>query len=328
MMKILFYGFRHGHINTLYQKVMESPLACVAGCVEENTEARENAIKKLGATFSDRSYEEWLSTDIDAVAIGGAYGDRGEAVIRALEAGKHILADKPLCTDVRQLERIRALSREKNLKVFCMLDLRDLPQVTAAKNILDGGSLGEVRNVSFNGQHCLNYGSRPGWYFEPGKHGGTVNDLAIHGIDLVRMLTGMEFTSADAVRTWNAYAHLHPDFKDCALLMARLENGAGVLADISYSAPSQAFSMPSYWEFRIWCDRGMLTFNYRDAFVTVFEEGADTPTRIEGIPAPMDYLERFVAEVNAPAERSETESVLRSTETALWLQQQAEEARA
>ena len=327
MLNVLFYGFRHGHVNALYQKVAESPLARVAGCVEENAEARAAAEKKLGAKFSDLSYGEWLTSSIDAVAIGGAYGNRGKAVIRALEAGKHVISDKPLCTSMEELDRIRELSREKNLKVGCMLDLRDLPQTVAAKQILGSGLLGEVRNVSFNGQHCINYGSRPAWYFEEGMHGGTVNDLSIHGIDLVRMLTGMEITHVDAVRTWNAYAHLHPNFRDCALLMARLENGAGLLADASYSAPSQAFSMPSYWEFRFWCARGMLSFNYVDGFVTVFEEGKDSPARIEGVKASADYLERFVTEVNTSEQREETEGVLRSTQTALRLQQIAEEGK-
>ena len=154
-------------------------------------------------------------------------------------------------------------------------------------------------------------------------HGGTVNDLAIHGIDLVRLLTGMEFARIDAARVWNAYATRHPAFKDCATFMARLENGAGVLADVSYSAPSQVFSMPTYWEFRIWCDRGLLTFSYNDPAVTVFEEGVPAPQRFEGLPPICDYLEDFAREI-AQNSRTVTENTLRSTESALSIQQLAE----
>jgi len=48
---------------------------------------------------------------------------------------------------------------------------------------------GDLVTISFGGQHALNY--RPGdadgraeWYFEEGKHGGTLTDIAVHGVDI------------------------------------------------------------------------------------------------------------------------------------------------
>ena len=95
-MKILFYGFRHNHIRALYKKAAADPCFEIVGCVEPNEAAREAAAAALGAVFSDRTYAEWLSTDIDAVAIGCPYGERGAAVIAALRAGKHVISDKHL----------------------------------------------------------------------------------------------------------------------------------------------------------------------------------------------------------------------------------------
>lgn len=321
--KILFYGFRHGHINALYKRVASSDIAEAAACIEENAEARKNAEKSLKATFSDVDYDTWLTSDIDAVAVGCAYGDRGRAIIKALKAGKHVIADKPICTSLSELSEIRHLSTENRLCVACMLDLRYLPQTLEAKQILDEGKLGEVRNISFNGQHCLSYGTRPSWYFEEGMHGGTINDIAIHGIDLVRMLTGMEFARIDAARVWNSYAYKHKHFKDCATFMARLSNGAGVLADVSYSAPSQVFSMPTYWEFRIWCEKGLLTFSYADKKVTFYAEGDKKPLVIEGKGLVDDYLDEFCNDISSKS-LDRTTSVLRSTETALTLQKAAD----
>ena len=235
--KFLFYGFRHGHIYSMYHLVEASDRAQIVACIEPDEAARAEAEQKTGRKFSDIPYEQWLQEDVDVVAIGDVYGLRGEDILRALKAGKHVIADKPLCTSLEQWEQIRSLSAEKDLKIGCMLDLRDIPQVQTAKAVLDSGRLGKVRNISFNGQHCLNYGQRPMWYFAPGMHGGTINDLAIHGIDLVRLLTGQEFAGFDAARVWNAYATQEPHFKDCATFMARLEDGTGVMADVSYSAP-------------------------------------------------------------------------------------------
>ncbi len=323
-LKILFNGFRHGHIDGLYQRVATSDIAEIAGCIEPHSEARAAAEKKLGVTFSDKSYEEWLKTDIDAVAIGNAYGERGQMILKALSAGKHVIADKPICTSLKELEEIASISREKNLKIACMLDLRYLPQTVKACEILDSGALGEIRNISFNGQHPLAYGTRPTWYFEKGMHGGTINDLGIHGVDLVRMLSHKEFASIDAARVWNSYAYRDKDFKDCALFMARLEGGAGVMADVSYSAPlPSAFSLPSYWEFRIWCEKGLLTFNWAEAAVTVYAEGRAEPVRYTKLPAEGDYLSEFAKEIQSNA-RDMTENILASSHTALTLQAQAD----
>ena len=322
-LKILFNGFRHSHVNSLYQKVQHNDAFEIAGCLEENADARKAAEMNLGAAFSDASYDQWLESDIDIVAIGGAYGERGEAVIKALAAGKHVIADKPICTDIKQLEQIKSLCIEKERKLVCMLDLRYLPQSLAARQFLRSGKLGSVRNISFNGQHYLDYGKRPGWYFEPGMHGGTINDLEIHGIDLVRMMTEMEFATIDTARCWNAYAVHETDFKDCALFVARLENGAGVMADISYSSPNFNEILPTYWEFRVWCDFGMLTFNYRDEYVTVYEQGMDKPQQILWNDDCGGYLADLRNEIKASSFDA-TENVLKSTAVALRLQKFAD----
>ena len=323
-MKILFYGFRHNHIRALYKKALASPDFEIVGCVEPDAAARAAAEEALGVTFSSLSYRQWLDDpELDAVAIGLAYGQRGEAVYHALRARKHVIADKPLCTSLKQLMAIQTASERFDCKIGCMLDLRDMPQTARAKEILDSGRLGQVRNITFTGQHCIDYAHRPAWYFEDGMHGGTVNDLAIHGIDLVRLLTGREFVHVDGARVWNAYATRHPDFKDCATFMARLDGGAGVLAEVSYSAPSQVFSMPTYWEFRIWCDRGLLTLSLNDPAVTVWEDGIPQPQRYDGLPPICDYLGDFAAEITGGT-RTLTENTLRSTETALKLQYAAD----
>jgi predicted dehydrogenase len=59
--------------------------------------------------------------EVDIVAVGDYYGVRGERVIAALERGKHVIADKPLCTSLAELDRIEQLAAEKGLSVFCQV---------------------------------------------------------------------------------------------------------------------------------------------------------------------------------------------------------------
>lgn len=318
-MKILFYGFRHVHIEGLYQKAVKNEKLEIVACLEEDKTAENQVAKKLGIVFDGKSYEHWLNTDVDIVAIGGRYGDRGNAVIKALKAGKHVIADKPLCTTLKQYEEIKKLCKEKNLKIACMFDLRYLPAARRAKEYFASGKLGQVRNVSFIGQHCLDYDNRPRWYYEKNMHGGTINDLSIHGIDLITHLTGLSVEKILAARTWNAFATEQPNFKDCAMFMANLTGGAGLMADVSYSAPMQIYDSDVYWNFKFWCDKGMLTFHYSDNRVFVYEHDKSEPIISDGIADERNYLDDLISEIEND-KNDMTDSVLLATGNTLKIQ--------
>lgn len=322
-MKILFCGFQHGHILGLYNSVKNRDDVEIVACVEKDANKKDELSKSMGIVFDERDYDFWLTQDVDIVAIGSEYGVRGELAIKALKAGKHIISDKPVCTRREELDEITRLTKEKGLKLACMLDLRYMPSSITAKRILDSGRLGKVHNVTFTGQHCLGYGTRPSWYFAEGMHGGTVNDLAIHGVDLVRHLTGLAIEKVNAVRTWNSYAYKTPDFKDCAMFMAQLTGGVGLLADVSYSAPSQVFSMPTYWDFKIWCDKGLLNFCATKDDVLIYEEG-NPETQVEkGATDVGDYLTDLIHEIKTGG-NAFTDSVLFSTSSTLAVQELAD----
>lgn len=326
-MNILFYGFRHNHILGCYHAAQVHPEIHVLGAIEENEAARVSAQEKLETPIAPDGYEDWLCrSDLDAVAIGGVYADRGQAIIKALQHGKHVLSDKPLCTRLSELEEIRRLAQKKNLKVGCLLDLRKAPAAISAKALLSSGRLGEIKNITFTGQHYLDYQKRPSWYFEPGKHGGTINDIAIHGIDLIPYLCDHKITKLHCAKTWNGYATLHHHFDDCATFMAETDSGAGILADVSYAAPSQVFSMSTYWNFQIWCEKGFLTFHYTDPNVTVYADGHDHPEIIPGTQPKTTILDDFLLEISQNTTFF-TDSVLAASETALRIQQAADFAK-
>ena len=324
-MNFLFYGFRHSHLISYYKKAAVHPGIRIIAAVEENDEARNAAAEKLGIEFSTTPYEAWLDDpQVEAVAIGTAYGDRGRAVIEALRHGKHVLCDKPICTSLEEFETIRALTAEKNVTLGCLLDLKHMPCILPAKKLLESGRMGAIHNISFSAQHSLNYGKRPAWYFEEGMHGGTINDIAIHGIDILPYLTGQRLTVLDAARTWNAYATQHPHFHDCAIFMGRTNSGAGVLADVSYAAPQQG-SMPTYWRFEIWCEHGLVSFCAAEPTVTVYEKGVKDAQILPGEDHSFGMLDEFLQAASA-GNGEMTQRVLCATYTTLRIQQAADNA--
>lgn len=323
-MNILFYGFRHGHIFPLFEQAKAHPDFTILGAIEENDEARTRAQERLQYPIEADGYLKWLENpEVDVVAIAGAYGNRGEAIRQALLHGKHIISDKPLCTELSQLKEIARFAREKNLKVGCMLDLRYGPSSLRAKQILESGEMGAIKNITFTGEHYIDYANRPSWYFEPGMHGGTFNDIAIHGLDLIHFMTGHRLEKVYCARAWNAFATRHPDFKDSASFIAETDKGAGLTADVSYCAPSQAVTMPTYWNFKFWCENGLVQFSYNDPNVHVFRNGgASEGEDLPGIAPEETVLDTLRNEIVQDT-NTFTESVLLASQMALNLQKEA-----
>lgn len=327
-MKIAIIGCRHSHIFALYQLIKESKRIELAGAYEADEATRAAAEQTQGMVFPYHSVEEILADkSVDAVAIGDYYGIRGAHAIAALKAGKHVIADKPLCTSLSELDEIERLAKEKGLSVGVMLDLRYHKNVLTAKKLIEEGTLGDIHNIQFGGQHPLQYGTRPNWYFEEGKHGGVINDIAIHGIDLLTYLTGKTVEKINAARTYNAYAKQVPHFLDCGQLMLTLSGGTGVLADVSYSAPNKmGYSYPYYWEFHIWGDRGMISFNYNSDGVTLCTADSDAPEAIPAVAPYGNVLDSFLDDIEGKCTLMSTAEALAASRKTLEIQAVADNA--
>lgn len=327
--KVAFIGLRHGHITSLYQRIKTDPRFEIVAVCEEDANAAAEAAANWKIETTHNSFELMLNeVEFDILSIGDYYGIRGQRIIAGMKKGKHIIGDKPLCTSLQELDEIRELSAKSGLKVGVMLDFRDYPPVRAAKELIDSGALGEIHAINFGGQHPLNYGTRPWWYFEAGKHGGTINDIAIHGLDVAEYLTGNSITELTAARTWNAFADKEPHFNDSAQAMFVLANGCGCTADVSYAAPVKfAFDTPFYWRFTIWGKNGVAEFCARDKAVNFYDNNSGEIRTIPPASKTLsDYLNIFVNEIDGKTEALGSEHLLNVTEKALKLQAMADKA--
>ena len=320
-MNIAFAGFRHGHIYTLYDMAEKNDSTHILGCFEENDAAREAAKNTRELDFCYASYEEILADKrVDAVAIGDYYGKRGKMVIDALKSGKHVIADKPICTSLCELSEIERLSKEKGLVVSCMLDMRYNKHIETVSDLLSKGTIGKLINISFTGQHCLDYGNRPSWYYEEGKHGGTINDIAIHGIDLIRMLTGKNLTKVNCAKVWNGFATKELQFCDCGQFMAEFED-ISVMADVSYAAPKCNVTLPTYWDFYFWGTEGMINFRNSDSAVHVYRSCAKD---VESALPVRNNLDDFIDEICGKSVVFGTAQTLQSQRQVLLIQKEAD----
>ncbi len=323
---LAFAGFRHGHAIGFYNTVKERDDICICGAFEENEEARKAAAEK-GVVFDRDSLEEILDDkNVGAVFIGERYGVRGELALKILNSGKSVFADKPLCTSLTQAEKIKKTADEKHLAVGLMLDLRGSKSIRIAADAVKKGIIGKVNNIVFEAQHPLNYGSRPGWYFEKNMHGGTINDIAVHGIDIVRLLTGSDVESVVGARTWNFYADKCPYFNDSAQLMVKMADGTGVVGDVSYAAPGcHGYSHPAYWHFRVWGKNGMMDFSPSCDCVKIYPADSEEIITLTDTDSEYDYIADFIKAVNDEEYRLKYNAdILAVTEQTLKIQHYAD----
>lgn len=80
-------------------------------------------------------------SDADIIAVGACFADRGKIIIDALKAGKHVFADKPICTRRSELEEIKRLVEETGLTVGSMLTMRYKKNILAVKDLIQKANL-------------------------------------------------------------------------------------------------------------------------------------------------------------------------------------------
>ena len=327
--KIAFAGFRHGHIFDLYELAHASPALEVVAACEEHAPTRNEIRAKGTAAITHERLEQMLDeVECDIVATGTYFAGRGPVLIEALERGRHVISDKPLCTRMADLDRIAALAREKNRQVGCMLTMRDAAPVIGARNLIQAGRIGPVHAIAFGGQHPLLLGSRPGWYFEPGKHGGTITDIGIHAIDALPWVTGRQWAKINAARCWRAFAPEGCPLEDAGQMMLEMDNGCGVLGDVSYFAPDRAgYKMPYYWRTTFWGRDGVIETATTAKDIQVLGREDDAVQREPLPPAQRGgYLRSFLDDIagDVPANGLDTAEVLRSTRNVIRIQAAAD----
>jgi predicted dehydrogenase len=148
--------------------------------------------KELNLTPYD-SFEKMVADPtLDALIIGSINPYHYDQIVKGLNAGKHLLVEKPVVTKINQIEAIEKLSKEKNLVLFPAHNFVYRGAVTKAKEILESGSLGKLIHSSFIVTHTISETHATGWRSkkELGT-GGTLIDSGHHLVYQTLYLLGI-----------------------------------------------------------------------------------------------------------------------------------------
>lgn len=223
-----------------------------AVCDINEQRAREKA-DKYGAEKYYKKYQDLLiDPDIDAVSICTWNNSHAEISIAALQAGKHVLVEKPLCKTVEEaleIEEAVQESDEKTLQVGFVRRFGTNTQVL--KKFIDSGDLGEIYYAKASCIRAL--GNPGGWFADKERSGGgPLIDLGVHVLDLCWYLMGKPKVKSISGNTYNKLgnrsnvenktfykaADYDPDkntVEDLANAIIRFENGASLMVDVSFT---------------------------------------------------------------------------------------------
>jgi predicted dehydrogenase len=138
--------------------------------------------------------------DIDIVDIVTPGDSHAEIAIAALEAGKHVLCEKPLANTVAEAERMaEAAARAAERGVFAMVGFtyRRVPAATFARDLVASGKLGTIHQVraSYRQDWLVDPDVPLAWRLQKELAGsGALGDIGAHAIDLAQFVTGMRLT--------------------------------------------------------------------------------------------------------------------------------------
>ena len=224
-MKVAILGAAHQHVDYALTEVGQRDELELVAASEPDPQLRERFLAGISAPLYDTPHQLLDVHDVDVALIAGVYSERAEAAIAALRAGAHVLADKPLCTSLEQLESIREAVEESGRHVSIVFEKRFYPATLALRRLLAAGVLGSIAMVASTGPHKLVQPTRPAWFLDPATYGGIAGDLPIHDIDLVLDLVGEQQGAIPcgtvSAHIGNARADDHPGFDDHVALLLR-----------------------------------------------------------------------------------------------------------
>ena len=147
------------------------------------------------------SYEELLADqDIDAVYIPLPNSLHAEWSIAAVEAGKHVLCEKPLAATSDEAQAMFAAARQHGVHVVEGYPYRSQPQTRKLRELLDAGVIGEVRLIQAAFGFTLGAGENIRW--SPQLAGGALMDAGAYPVSLVRMVAKARPTRVHAAAHW------------------------------------------------------------------------------------------------------------------------------
>ncbi|MDQ0253243.1 putative dehydrogenase [Evansella vedderi] len=192
---------------------------------------------EMAELYGAEAFTEWEKVieldNVDAVSVCLPNYLHAPVSIAALNAGKHVLCEKPMATSQEEAKEMVEAANRINKKLMIAHNQRFVSSHQRAKEIIDRGKLGKIYSFKTTfghpGPEGWSVDGAKSWFFNKEQAFiGAMGDLGVHKADLMRYLLG-EFTEVGAFIETHAKENTSVD--DDAVCILRTENGViGTLA--------------------------------------------------------------------------------------------------
>ena len=148
-------------------------------------------VQDLTGVKQYRDLDQMLADpDLDLIDVCLPSHLHREVTVQALQAGKHVLVEKPIALTVEDADAMTAAAESAGKLLMVAQVLRFWPEFAAIKDIKDEGKYGRLLAAHFKRVITLPDWSKDKWFEDASKNGGAVVDLHIHDTDFIRYLCG------------------------------------------------------------------------------------------------------------------------------------------
>lgn len=174
------------------------------------------------------NYEELLSIpELEAVSIATPTVTHFEVAKKAIERGKHVLIEKPICSSIEEAKKLIELAEDMGVVLSVGHIERHNPVVLFTKDMLSKNQFGEL--ISISSRRVSSFPARI-------KDVGVILDLGIHDIDVQRYMVGGEIDRIYALAGRNSKDN-HTKFEECANILLSFDNGISGFIEVNWLTP-------------------------------------------------------------------------------------------
>lgn len=311
------------------------PARLVDGAVVSAVAARDRArgesfARKHGVPNVYGSYQELVeSPEVDAVYIPLPNGLHAKWALAAIEAGKHVLCEKPFAANAGEVERVAKASAGTDLVVMEAFHWRYHPMAARMLEIIGSGDLGRIRHIEASLVFPLPRWSDIRWQLD--LAGGSLMDAGCYPVHIVRTLAGEEPEVSSAacllrspgVDRWTAADLSFPASNRTGRITtgmwasqflritARVNGDRGVMRVVNPMAPQYFNLITTRIDGRTRRERvrGGATYEYQlNAFVAAVREGVPVLTGLDDSVANMRVLDAIYRAAGLEPRRGATDS--------------------
>jgi predicted dehydrogenase len=270
-----FMGAAHSQAWRTAAHVFDLPLAPrMVALSGRSAAAAQAAAGRLGWAEAQTDWRALIGRpDIQLIDICAPGDAHAEIAIAALDAGQHVLCEKPLANTLAQAQDMAAAAaraRDRGVRSMIGFNYRRVPAIALARQLVGGGRLGEIRQV--RASYLQDWLTDPAfpltWRLQREHAGsGALGDLGSHIVDLAQYLTGQPVTAVSGstvtfvterpVEGAAGDAAGPVTVDDAVLFTARL----GTAAIGSFEATRFAAGRKNELRLELNGDRGSLAFN-------------------------------------------------------------------